>query len=277
MFKVFREMPKRLFSHKQPPSKPASPTSALSCGSVGWMDAKQSGWFNNVTGELFEGFKIEPDDVFLDVGCGDGGACGFAALQKAYVIASDVDPEKVETVRCKLAESQARGFEAIVSDSNPLPLADGTASKVISLEVIEHVDDPVQFLSELVRVGKPDAQYLITCPDPVAEALQRELAPPAYWAKPNHVRVVQREELGALVERAGLKIEHRGQYSFFWAMYWVLFWAAKQEFGQPDNPLLQHWANTWHALIANPNAGHIKKALDGFMPKSQIVVARKAA
>lgn len=271
MLKVFREMPKRLFSRKRLLNKP------ISSGTVGWMDAKQSGWYNNETGELFEGFKIEPEDVFLDVGCGEGGACRFAASRKAYVIASDINPERVETVRRKLSKSPARGFEAVVSDSNPLPLADGTASKVISLEVIEHVDDPIQFLAELVRVGKPDAQYLITCPDPVAESLQRELAPPAYWAKPNHVRVVEREELGSLVEKVGLKIERRGQYSFFWAMYWVLFWAGKQKFGQPDNPLLQHWADTWHALITNPNAGHIKKTLDGFMPKSQIVVARKAA
>ncbi len=268
---IVRDVRKRLFP------KSLQGTMPPRSGAVGWMDANQSGWFNKETGELFEGFKIEPDDVFLDVGCGDGGACHFAASQKAHVIASDIDPKKVESVRRRLARSPARGFDAIVSDSNPLPLADGTATKVISLEVIEHVDDPVQFLSELVRVGKPGAQYMITCPDPVAESLQRTLAPPAYWAKPNHVRVLEREELGTLIEKVGLTIEHRGQYSFFWAVYWVLFWAADQEFGQPDKPLLQHWTNTWHALITNPKAGHIKKALDGFMPKSQIVVARKAA
>ncbi|WP_215199644.1 methyltransferase domain-containing protein, partial [Escherichia coli] len=48
---------------------------------------------------------------------------------------------------------QCGELECLVSDCDPLPLADATATRVVSTEVIEHVDDPRQFLAELVRVG----------------------------------------------------------------------------------------------------------------------------
>ncbi len=60
-------------------------------------------------------------------------------------------------------------------------------------------------------------------------------------------------------------------------MYWILFWAAEQEFGKPDTPILRHWTRTWEALLSSPKHEHIKKALDEFMPKSQALIARKAA
>ncbi|MHC4180074.1 MAG: methyltransferase domain-containing protein [Planctomycetota bacterium] len=147
--------------------------------------------------------------------------------------------------------------------------------------MLEHVEDPPKVLAELVRVAKAGALLMLSVPDPVAESIQRSLAPPVYWQKPNHLRIFEREEFDALIRDAGLEIQNRPGQFFYWSMYWILFWGTRSEhqFSDPDSnePLLDHWNETWHALISNPKADHVTKALNEFMPKSQVVIARKAA
>ena len=255
----------------------AHSTKRVSAGQVGLADARESGWYKKDTGELIEGFKIIAEDTLLDVGCGDGPASRFAAGCGAEIICADIEAEKVEKVKKKLSKSRARSFRGLVTDSNPIPLEDESVSKVVAMEVMEHVPDTQRFLSELVRVGKPNAQYLITVPDPVAESIQKKVAPPAYWATPNHLHVFERETLDELIRGAGLTIERRTRYSFYWSMWWVMFWAADQEFGEPESPLLANWTATWHQLMSTEKGDAVREALDDFMPKSQVIIARKAA
>jgi len=245
------------------------------------FDARLSGWFLGESGQLCEGFLIRGEDTVIDVGCGSGGMSDFAAACGAEVIATDVDGEKTETLEQRLRLSRARAFRTIVSDSNPLPLADGIASKVICMEVLEHVEDPRRLLAELVRVGRPGAQYLISAPDPFSESVQRRVAPQCYWESPNHLHVFQRDELDALVQEAGLVIESRPAHFFYWFMWWILFWGAGgvYQFGEPEGKaaVLDHWNKTWHALLSNANGRRVAKALNELMPKSNVLVARKAA
>jgi len=268
----------RLFTNKDASTADATVSRSRFDGKkCGLQDAKENGWFQRETGELITGFQILAEDTVLDVGCGDGGNSMFAAGQGAEVIAVDILDDAVERVDRRLADSPARAHQAIVSDSNPLPLEDNTASCVMAMEVLEHVDDPAQFLSELVRVGKPEARYLITVPDPMAENVQKRIAAPTYWERPNHLRIFGRDELDQVVSEAGLTIESRGYRSFFWAMWWILFWAGEGGFNAPENALLANWTATWHELLKSPKGQDVRKALDEFMPKSQYVIARKAA
>jgi SAM-dependent methyltransferase len=242
---------------------------------VGMRDAVLSGWYQAETGELFKGLVISSDDVVVDVGCGDGLTARFCAGRGASIIVTDIDPIKVQATERSLAGIAARSVRAMVSDSNPLPIEDGTASVVVSTEVLEHVDDPAQFLSELVRIGRSGARYLLTVPDPVAEALQKHLAHPSYFAKPNHVRIIQRDEFAALVSAAGLVVEQRSSYGFYWSLWWLMFWSSKVDFIGAPSPVLDTWARTWMALLDTPDGETVKRVLDDFMPKSQLILARK--
>jgi len=238
-------------------------------------DLSESGWFNMQTGELFPHFPISADDVVLDAGCGDGGKAAFCARQGAHVIFADIAANEVAAAFDRLSGEGARQLTPIVGDCARLPLPDGIASRVIASEVIEHVDDPGRFLDELVRVGRPGALYLLTVPDSVAEGLQVQLAPPVYFEKPNHLRILGRDEFAQLVTGAGLTIVHRGSFGFYSAMWWVFFWTAGVQLSTPDHPLLKQWDETWRALLATHEGLRVKAALDAFMPMSQCIVARK--
>lgn len=254
----------------------AGPSSEMSgAAGLGLRDAVLSGWFLNDTGEVFRGVPVGPQDSVVDVGCGDGGASLFCARRGAQVTAIDIDPQVVASIRERLAGIDPHRHAAHVSNANPLPLADAVASRVLCTEVLEHVDDPDQLLAELVRIGQPGARYLLTVPDALQENMQKLVAPASYFQKPNHVRIIERAEFAAMVTRAGLVIEEHTQYGFFWSIWWALFWACKVDLDRPSHPALDHWTEAWRAVLALPDGQQLKQQLDSFMPKSQIIVARK--
>lgn len=238
-------------------------------------DAHLSGWFRRESSELFEGFPICAEDTVLDIGCGDGPFAHFCAELGAEVIVADVDADKIAALEARLKQLSTRGVTALVTDANPIPLPDARANKIIAMEVLEHVEDPAQFMRELVRVAKPGAQFLITVPDPLGESVQKKLAPVAYFEHPNHIRVFQRDEFERLILDAGLIIERRADYGFYWSIWWFMFWACKQDLSPPWHPLLGSWTRTWNMLLSMPDGPRIKKALDEAMPKSQAIIARK--
>jgi len=239
------------------------------------VDASLSGWFKHETSELIEGFKISSEDVVLDVGCGDSPFLHFCAMRGAKVIFADIDAQKVAAMTKILEGSPARTITPLVCDACSLPLEEASVSKVIAMEVMEHVDDMSLFMKELVRIGKPGAQYLITVPDPVAENLQKHLAAPSYFEKPNHIRVIERGEFERLIVDAGLIVEERKYYGFYWALWWIFFWSCKQDLHPPWHPLLDSWTKTWQQLLETQEGQKVKKVLDDFMPKSQAIIARK--
>ena len=240
------------------------------------IDTALSGWFNEKTGELFKGFPILKKDVVLDVGCGDAPFIRFCAMQGTEVIFADIDADKVNATHSALQKTPARKIRPIISDCNPLPLECSTADKIISMEVLEHVDDPEVFIRELVRVGRPGALYLITVPAPEIEKLQKKgLAPDSYFSKPNHVRIFERDDFSRLITDAGLEIENQETFGFYWSLWWVFFWACRQDLSPPWHPLLQSWTTTWSTLLDTEDGPRIKRALDDYLPKTQLIIARK--
>jgi ubiquinone/menaquinone biosynthesis C-methylase UbiE len=247
---------------------------------VARQEDERLGLFNHETRELLGGFAIGPDDTVVDVGCGAGAASEFAADCRANVYAVDIDPLALAAVDKRMqGRKLLRHFRTVLSDSNPLPLPDGMATRVVAQEVLEHVDDPQQFMAELMRIGRPDALYLLSVPDPVGERVQKNLAPDAYWRKPNHLRIFEREQFADLVRDAGLRVEKRLSSSFFWSMWWILFWSGRGNVasGEPGTPVLALWNKTWAALLNTQHGPRIKMALDEAMPKSQVILARKVA
>ncbi|HTV84701.1 MAG TPA: class I SAM-dependent methyltransferase [Dyella sp.] len=244
---------------------------------AGLKDAFLSGWFQNDTNEIFRGIPIGESDVVVDVGCGDGGNSAFCLRRGAKVVLADTDKEAIATAIARLRTIRPDNVETHVSDGNPLPLKDAIATRVMCTEVLEHVDDPAQLMRELVRIGKPGARYLISVPDPLQENLQKHVAPPSYFQKPNHIRVIERQEFSDLVTQAGLVIDEVTYYGFFWSIWWAMFWACGVDLEQPAHPVLDHWTEAWRALMDMPNGHELKRKLDQFMPKSQVIVAHKPA
>lgn len=260
------------------PSSTARPDVEMRPGSgygLGLKDAVLSGWFQNDTDELFRGIHVGPDDVIVDVGCGDSGNGFYCAQRGAHVIAVDIDPKVLAVVKSRIAQIDPALCTTHVSDANPLPLANETATRVICTEVLEHVEDPDQLLAELFRVGKPGARYLLSVPGSLNENMQKCVAPPQYFERPNHIRIIDKQQFSDMVTRSGLIIEEQTQHGFFWSVWWALYWACEVDLSDPSHPILDHWTEAWERVLKLPRGHELKRQLDSFMPKSQIIIASK--
>lgn len=243
-------------------------------------ETELSVFFNWQTGELFPGFVISPQDIVLDVGSGSGGNSVFAAQMGAEVIALDIDPSAVAATRQALEKNHPkRTYTVLQSDANPIPLRDGSVTRLLCQEVLEHVEEPAKILRELVRVGRPGALYLLTVPDASSENVLKSVAPPICWQKPNHIQIYSRSDFSELVRQAGLEIIQHDFGSFYWSMWWALTWASDIResliFGSSQSRLLYHWNQLWVELLNTEKGRKLRLALEEVLPKSQRIVARK--
>ena len=239
------------------------------------QDVALDGWHNLETGYLVPDFFVSENDSVLDVGCGGAGHSHFCLLRGASVTFTDIDAAVVESVQRNFLHLGLNKAKGIVSNSCPIPVEDESVTKIIATEVLEHVEDVEEFMQELYRVGKPGAQYFITVPHAVSENMQVGIAAPAYFEKPNHIRIIERDELERLVTNAGLVIESYKSYGAYWTIWWLFFWNAGVDLSNPEHPMLDAWTKAWSELLKTPNALRIKSVLDRQLPKSQVIIARK--
>ncbi len=268
------------------PSVPASPINASIAPAptqippdfsreVGFRDYLRKGWFNNATRELFPGFRIDPGDTVLDMGCGPGAYLKFCAQFAFHSIGVDISADCVKAAEESLRAAGVERYQVIQSDGNPLPLGSELADKVVCTEVFEHVDDPRVAIQELVRVGKPGASYLLSVPGELSEKILKELAPAACFEKPNHIRVFSSNDFRDLVEQAGLIIERHEFVGFYGAVWHALLWKCGADYDNGTHPVLEQWARTWEILMALPQGNACIDALDRALHKSQVIIARK--
>ena len=241
---------------------------------VGLRDDVLRGFYNNETGEVFTGVSITADDIVVDVGCGSGGPLQFLSTRGARVTAIDVSEEAISVARDAVA-SQGGIVDFVLAPTQEIPLPDNYATRVVCMEVLEHVDDPEYSLSEMFRVGQSGALYLLTVPDAIAERIIGGVGGPEYFKKPNHIRVIERDEFENLVRGAGLEIlkhEYNGFVSTFRLA--MLMMRGHKELKAEDEFLLK-WARMWNEMLDCPEGREMKDMLDYLVPRSQIIVARK--
>ena len=255
---------------------------------TGLVDSVKNGWFLQQSDELFRGFKVKQGQSLLDVGAGTGTVSHFAAQRRCRVTYTDINSEAVDALGARL---EAAGFgpnsEGVVSNSDPLPLASDSYDKIVCLEVLEHTTNPRQCMTELFRVGKPGAQYLLSVPGERGENIQKSYAPKLYFDTPNHLHVFSKPDFESLVEDSGLVVEKYDTTGFYWFLWMSLYWIEQKQNGveltgaaldkvePPYSPLLQKWSTLWHEVLKNPHSEAMRRHLDDLLPKSQIIIATK--
>ena len=255
---------------------------------TGLVDSVKNGWFLQQSDELFRGFKLKQGESLLDVGAGTGAVSHFAAQRQCRVTYTDINAEAVTDLSVRL---ETAGFgsntQGLVSDSDPLPLASGSYDKIVCLEVLEHTTNPRQCMSELFRVGKPGALYLLSVPGDRGENIQKSYAPKMYFDVPNHLHVFSKSDFVSLVEDTGLLVKEYDTTGFYWFFWMSLYWIEQQQNGvelsgaaldkvePPYSALLQKWSTLWHEVLKNPHSEAMRRHLDDLLPKSQIIIATK--
>lgn len=254
-------------------------SNATPVGHIGRRDREMTGWFQEDTGEIAPGVCVSPGMNVVDVGCGDGTFISFCNQLGADTTFIDLKEERVRALEQRLRKEANGGrVEGIVSDCKPIPLETGFADLVISTEVLEHVIDPRQFLCEIVRIGKPGATYCITVPHSRSENLLRDIAPPMYFAAPNHINVFSPEDFQALASECGLEVLRHEFICGFWSIFSLLKWATiepGESLTEVAHPAVYHWTRAWEEILDHPKADKVRSALNAALPRVQVIIARR--
>lgn len=161
--------------------------------------------------------EIQPADVVLDCGCGDGLYLKtIGELERFNIIGFDLNADSL-----RLAQDYVNGMHIPVTQGSihMLPFRDSCFNKVFSTEVIEHIQDDCGALKEILRILKPGGMLIITVPnhnypflwDPLNWILERftgRYIKSGFWAGiwNMHLRLYYKEEIESLVKKAGFRI-----------------------------------------------------------------------
>ena len=143
--------------------------------------------------------EVRAGDRALDLGCGTGDFTAALAHAGAEAIGVEVAEAAVERARTRHPELDFR----LVPINGPLPLDDASFDLVWTSEVIEHVADTGQWVSEVRRVLAPAGRLLVTTPS--HGRVRVALGGVERFSEPlgDHLHLYTRRSLQTLLEEFG--------------------------------------------------------------------------
>ena len=179
----------------------------------------------------FDQLGLQPGDLVLDVGAGFGRHCFEVARRGGRVVALDYAADEVVATRATLGGMVDAGeitLESYVGvlrgDATRLPFADGTFDRVITSEVLEHIQADTAAITEFARVLKPGGTFAATVPTWLPEKINWMLSDEYHAPKAagGHVRIYTATELKAKLRSAGLDVTGSHHAHALHSPYWWL-------------------------------------------------------
>jgi len=179
----------------------------------------------------FDQLGLRVGDLVLDVGAGFGRHCFEVARRGGHVVALDFAAHEVIGTRATLGamveagEISVHDYVGVLrGDATRLPFADNTFDRVITSEVLEHVQNDVRAIAEMVRVLKPGGTFAGTVPTWFPEKINWMLSDEYHAPKATggHVRIYSETELKAKLRSAGLTVTGSHHAHALHSPYWWL-------------------------------------------------------
>lgn len=230
----------------------------------------------------YELLGLHAGDRLLDIGCGFGRHSYEALRRGADVVSSDFSlPELVE-VEQTVAAMEAYGelpngvsSSSCNGDVTRLPFPDGSFDRIIASEILEHIDDDMGALSELVRILRPGGTFAATVPATLPEQICWRLTDEYHAPKVEggHVRIYGRGELAERMKAAGLDILGSHRAHALHSPYWWLRCAVGVNRDVEDNKLTSLYNRflTWDIMKQPPALKVADRMLNPVLGKSLVV------
>ncbi|MEX1106177.1 MAG: methyltransferase domain-containing protein [Ilumatobacteraceae bacterium] len=232
----------------------------------------------------FDRLGVRPGDLVLDAGAGFGRHAFELARRGANVVALDYAADEVIATRNVFgAMSEAgeilpdRYVGVLRGDATKLAFADGSFDRVITSEVLEHIQADVDAIAELVRVLKPGGTFACTVPTWLPEKINWMLSDEYHAPKSigGHVRIYTATELRAKLRTAGLEVIGSHHAHALHSPYWWLKCAVGPR--RTDVAAVNRYQQLLEWEITEQPAGMkvLERTLAPMLGKSLIVYGRK--
>jgi SAM-dependent methyltransferase len=234
----------------------------------------------------FDELGLRPGDRVLDVGAGFGRHVFECARRGARVVALDHADDEVSQTRDTLdamaddGEISSDDVTGVLrGDARRLPFADASFDVVITSEVLEHIQDDVAAIAEMVRVLAPGGRFAGTVPAWLPEVVSWRLSDEYHAPKSpgGHVRIYSRTELRAKLAAAGLEVTGQHRAHALHSPYWWLKCAVGPT--DDDHPLVARYRRflEWD-IVEQPRSTRLaERVLSPVLGKSAVYYAIKPA
>ncbi|SEQ94843.1 class I SAM-dependent methyltransferase [Natrinema salaciae] len=226
----------------------------------------------------FDRLTLTPGMRVLDVGCGEGRHVHAAALENvAEVVGLDLERSNLTAAREDYETYIAGETDVPVTflsgDALRLPFADGAFDVVCCTEVLEHLPDYESAIDELRRVCAPGGTLAVSVPRAGPERVCWALSDDYHEVEGGHVRIFDREELRAAIERRGFRRVDGHFAHALHAPYWWLkcLWWDRDQRGDAPLPLRAYDRFLeWDVLESPRPVRLLEQALDPVVGKSVV-------
>ncbi|MDY7019583.1 MAG: class I SAM-dependent methyltransferase [Chloroflexota bacterium] len=224
---------------------------------------------------------IKDGDRVLDIGCGEGRHSWEACKRSACAVyALDIEEgnlKKAKSIFELIDEKEESNgtWNLIRGDAMTLPFKDVSFDKIICSEVLEHVTDDRQSITEIVRVLKNDGVIAISVPAYLPETICWKLSEDYHNTPGGHVRIYKTNELISKLRQSNLNIRHTRRKHALHTFYWI----SRCLFGIKNEksliPFVYHKFLVWDIKTKSKPIRLLESLLNYFFPKSVVFYASK--
>jgi len=108
--------------------------------------------------KALDGIAPNKGSRVLDVGCGTG--IWLDRLGSSYgTVGTGVDISRQSLAKARSRSVRQSGF--MLAEATALPIADGSFDLIVSLDVLEHIEQPQMAIDEMIRVASHDAHIMV--------------------------------------------------------------------------------------------------------------------
>lgn len=219
----------------------------------------------------------------LDLGCGEGRHLhAMYFLAKVHAVGVDLGFDDVVHTRKGFEDHPdpdggEKRFSLSVGNALELPFGDDCFDVIVCSEVLEHIPDYQQAISEVQRILKPGGTLAVSVPRRWPEKICWSLAEGYYNTPGGHVRIFKDFELKSDIEKSGLTFLRRhwahGLHSPYW---WLkcLLWEKRETFWLIK---LYHKFLVWDLMARPLLTRMMEKVADPLMGKSVVLYFRKGS
>ena len=187
----------------------------------------QRHWLNIHQRKISRLLNLHQDDVFVDIGCGEGYHTLPLAARAGQSFGFDFVESALAVIRIQ-AHYDPQRLLPVIASGDGIPLPDGRADKLLCNHVLEHVVDDRGVVREIKRVLRPGGLALIGVPlafSPQVRLLirlRRLLLPksrilqlesvraghlvPDLIGRQGHIRFYSLRSVNELLERGGFEV-----------------------------------------------------------------------
>lgn len=231
----------------------------------------------------YKNFRLQPGEVVLDLGCGEGRHVISAFLEEdVQAVGVDLCLDDLRTAKERYEPfadytNGEKRFALSAANALQLPFDDNTFDKVICSEVLEHIPDYKGALREIERVLKPGGLFCASVPRTWPEKVCWAFSDAYHQNEGGHIRIFEANKLRGQIEALGFTF-----YSRHWAhalhspFWWLkcMFWKT-----QDKNWLIRqyHRLLVWDLMDSPRFTRILEKLLNPIMGKSVVMYFRKEA